>query len=135
MQEQEIVDQLKQNLPEPYKTDLPAVEPADTTQGQATIAPAYELDELTQYKLHDYFGETYKPSNEESKQRVAYIYEHVADMLEDKNYGFVVAKIREIERVIGITNDERRVYKLYQWLKLEGLRRNIDVEMGALSNG
>ena len=130
--EDEIANKLKQNIPPPYQTTPAPIAPVDTTQGQATIAPEYELDELVQYKLHDYFGEKYHSGNEEAKKRVSYIYEQVAGMLEDKDYGFVVAKIRDLERIIGITNEDQRMYKLYQWLKLEHLRKNIDAQMGAL---
>jgi len=135
MNEDEIVEKLKQSLPPTYETDVSPKADPEINTGQATATLDYELDELTQYKLHDYFGEQYKPSNEESKQRIQFIYQQVANMLEDKEYGFVVAKIREIESIVGTTNSDRRIYRLYQWLKLEAVRRNIDSEMGALSNG
>lgn len=133
MDESQIAAQLKQNLPQPYQTDIAPQPEPDTTNGQATVATDYPLDEIVQYKLHDYFGETYKPNDETKRQQLSYIYEEVSGMLEDKEYGFVVARIRELERMIGTANSDNRLYRLYQWLKLNNVRRNIDAQMGALS--
>lgn len=130
--EDQIVQKLKQNIPEPYKTDLAPVTDVPANNGQAEIAPAYELDEMVQYKLHDLFGTQYRPTDEVSKQRVQYIYETVSKTLEDPQYGFVAAKIREIERIAGITNSDDRIYRMYQWLKLENIRRTTESEMEAL---
>ena len=134
MTEQEIVEQLKQKVTPPVDTVLtPVVPHVDVTYGQATTAPEFELDEMLQYKLHDYFGEQYKDSDEVKRQQIQYIYGEVAGMIDTQEYGFIVAKIRDIERIIGLTNTSNRLYKLYQWLKLDKVRRNIDAEMGALS--
>lgn len=133
--EQKIADQLKQNITPPPDTVMPAVPEVDTTNGQATIAPDYPLDEMTQYKLHDYFGTQYKPSDEVTKQQIQSIYDTVAKMVPEAQYGYVVAKIRDLEQIIGTSHDERRVYKLYQWLKLDGIRKNVEAEMGALTYG
>lgn len=139
MTEEEIAEQLKQNIE--HSGDTPQ-DPAqskpveiDTSNGQATIAPTYELDEITQYKLHDYFGEQYKPHDETARQQLQYIYEEVAKMVEDKEYGFVLAKIRDLEQVLGVSTAENRRYRLYQWLRLNNMRRNIDAEMGAITHG
>lgn len=133
MDESSIAEKLRGNLPQPYKTDLAPVAEVGAINGQATTATDYQLDEITQYKLHDYFGDPYKANDEVSRQQIMYIYEQVADMLPEKEYGFVVAKIRELERIIGTANSEDRRYKLYQWLKLNNVRRNIDAEMSALN--
>lgn len=137
MNEDEITRQLRQNITAPPDNVLTATvqAPVDATNGQATTESEYPLDEMTQYKLHDYFGEYYKDSNEVKRQQAQYIYDEVAKTLEDKQYGFVVAKIRDMERVIGTTNSENRLYKLYQWMKLDKMRRNVEAEQGALSNG
>lgn len=130
--EAQIADRLKQNLPKDYETDLAPTSEPDATTGQATDAAPYELDEITQYKLHDFFGEQYRDTNEENRQRVQYIYEKVADMVANTDYGFVISKIRDLEQVLGTYNSEDRLYRLYQWLKLENVRKKIDAEQGAL---
>lgn len=135
MDEQTIADRLRQNIPKPYETIISPVVADSTAVGSDAASLDTGLDEMIQYKLHDFFGEQYRDSNEESRQRVQYIYDRVADMLDSKEYGFVIAKIRDLERVIGITHSDNRLYKMYQWLKLENVRRNIDAEMGALTNG
>lgn len=134
MQEQQIVEHLKQAIPAAPAPVAPPEPEQNTNNGQATIAPAYELDEMTQYKLHDYFSETYKPNDEVSNQQVRFIYEQVAARVDNPEYGFVLAKIRELERIIGTANSDRRIYRLYQWLKLDAVRRNTEAEMGALTD-
>lgn len=133
MTEQEIQDQLKQNIkePEPF---VPAPRPAqDTNSGQATVSPSYELDEITQYKLHDYFGEQYKPNDEVSRERLQFIYGEVLRTLDTQDYGYVLAKISDLERMIGTVHSDDRLYRLYQWLKLDSVRRNVEAEMGAIT--
>lgn len=132
MDENDIAAKLKQNLPEPYKTDTAPIAPIDTGTGQATTATEIGLDELTQYKLHDYFGEEYKQSDEVKRQQAQYIYDKVAEMVPTPEYGFVVAKIRDLEQILGTFNSDERLYKLYQWLKLENVRKGVEAEQGAL---
>ena len=132
MTEAEIAQQLRDSITTPPETITTTTVENPAINGQATTAIDYKLDELVQYKLHDYFGEEYKPNNEESKQRLEYIYETVSKSLEDPQYGFVVAKIRELERIIGTTHSDNRLYRLYQWLKLDNTRRNIEAEQEAL---
>lgn len=135
MNETEIVAQLKQNIPtRPETFGKPAPESADTSVGQASaVQDSFGLDDMTQYKLHDYFGEQFKPANDESKKQAQFIYEQVSKMVPEKDYGSIIAKIREIERLVGNTHSERRMYRLYQWLKLDAVRRQTEAEMGALS--
>lgn len=131
-----IAASLRDNIPSaPPAEPIITQESVDTTQGQATTAVDYELDELIQYKLTDYFGEKYKPNDEVGKQQATYIYKAIAELIGDNDYGFVIAKIRDLERVIGTSNLPDRRYRLYQWLKLDGMRRSIDAQMGALTNG
>lgn len=129
MDEEAIAAKLRQNIPQPI--DQPVV-PTPTVSDPVLTPVHTGLDEITQYKLHDYFGEQYKPSDEVSHQRVQYIYEQVSKMIEHPEYGFVLAKIRDLERMIGIAQDNGRIYKLYQWLKLDNTRRSIEAEMGAI---
>ena len=136
MNESEIAAALRDNIQTglPYEPII-AEQPVDTTQGQATTAIDYKLDELVRYRMSDYFGDKYRPNDEVSKQQSEYIYKAVSDMIGESDYGFVIAKIRDLERIIGTAHTEDRRYRLYQWLKLDGIRRSIDAQMGALSNG
>lgn len=132
--EEEIAARLKQNTPEDYETNLAPTASPSTDAGQATIAPTYELNEMTQYKLHDYFGEQYKETDEIKRQQLQYIYDKVVAMVHAPEYGFVIAKIRDLEQMLGTFNGEDRLYKFYQWLKLENVRKGIEAEQGALTN-
>jgi hypothetical protein len=133
MNEAEIVARLRANIPTASEEPV-VVRPTeiDTTTGQAKTGVDYPLDEITQYKLQDHFGVPYKPTDETTNQKVRFIYETVSNMVEDKEYGFVVAKIRELERMIGTAHSEDRVHKLYQWLRLEKMRKNIEAQQGAI---
>lgn len=137
MDETQITAQLQQRVPRPYEPDLPEPDappvdpPQPITDGSTPLTPA-ELDEITQYKLHDYFNIHYRTTDDMNKQQAQYIFDRVAEMIGDRDYGFVVAKIRDLEGIIGTQNSDNRMYKLYQWLKLEGMRRSIDAQMGAI---
>lgn len=133
MNEDQISNNLKANIPTAEEFTPAPVAPVDTTYGQATTSPNFELDEITQYKLQDYFNVRYRQTDETNRQQIKYIYERAYEMVDVKEYGYVVEKIRELERLIGTSNSERRVYKLYQWLKLDHVRRNIEAQMGAIS--
>lgn len=133
MQEEEIAQNLKANIPQAEEFTPAAKPPTDTSYGQATTDVHHELDEITQYRLQDYFDVRYRQTDEASRQQIQYIYDSVSKMVDEQDYSLVLAKIRDLERIIGTTNSERRVYKLYQWLKLDSMRRNIDAQMGAIT--
>ena len=137
MDEAQIANRLKKSIPQDsiYTPPTPVVAPVDTTQGQAKIAEAYSLDEMTQYKIHDLLGAEYKPTDSTTKQQVEFIYEHVSKLVENPEYGYIAAKIREIERMIGTTDKPDRIYRLYQWIKLDSARKSIEAEQGALAYG
>lgn len=131
MDEEAIAAKQRDNIPAPVEQKAPA--PVAAQEGLASdFTGEFKLDEMTQYKLHEFFGEQYRSSDEESKQRASYIYETVAHLIGTSEYGYVISKMRDLEQMIGAGNSEQRLYKLYQWLKLDNARKKIDSEMGAL---
>lgn len=129
MDEASIAEQQKQNIPKPEEhTPAPITAPELTGFGTAAIS----LDEMTQYKLHDVFGEQYRPNDEVNRQRLQYIYEKVSQDMPEKDYAYVAAKIRETMRIAGITHSDNRIYKTYQWLKLNNIIRQTSAEMESL---
>ena len=133
MDETTIATQLKQSITSPPSTVLGTV--AKVVEPQSGVPVIYPLDELVQYKLHDYFGEQYRSNDDIAKTQIQFIYDNVSKMVDNPEYGFVLAKIRDLESILGFGNGDNRIYKLYQWLRLEGVRKNIDAEMGALQHG
>lgn len=133
MDEQQIQDRLRQNIPQPNDPQTPTEETIDSSVGQAIVGAEYHLDDMTQYKLHDFFGVRYKPSDEITKQQAEYIFKSISESIGETDYSLVVSRARDIERMIGTQNRSDRMYRLYQWLKLDSMRRNIDRQMGALS--
>jgi hypothetical protein len=132
MDEKQIAEQLKQRITPPADTIIVKPDPPDTTYGQATTNPDYQLDEMTQYKLQDYFGEVYKDSDTAKRQQAQFVYDEISSLVGSKEYGFIIAKLRDLERVIGVAGTNNRLYRTYQWLKLDKTRRNIEAEMGAV---
>lgn len=132
MNEDEVAAKLQENISrvDEAQPALPIVPAEPTSATDATLN--YDLDEMTLYKLHDYFGERYKSPDEESSARVKFIYERVAQEIGTADYGFVVGRIRELERILGTATAQDRLYRMYQWLKLDKVRRSVDAEMGAL---
>jgi len=136
MTEEQIAAQLKQNItPEPTTEDvIPGIQPeqGDPDAPSAQSATGYKLDDMFQYKLHDYFGTQYRQTDEISKQQVDFIYEKAAKMIGSTEYSLVLSKIRDLETILGTSNSQNRIYKLYQWLKLDSIRQNIDRQMEAI---
>lgn len=133
MNEAEIVNKLKDNVPVPEEPTPPPVAPPDTTSGQAKQATTIDLDELTQYKLHDLFEQEYRANDETTRQQLSYIYNEIASTLTEPEYGLVAAKIRDLQRTIGIAYSDNRIYRLYQWLKLNNVRKGVEGEMWSLT--
>lgn len=128
--EEEIATRLRNSMPTGVVPEDPIVEvvPGDRLDTQ----PTYPLDETTEYKLHGYFGEEYSLRNETNRAQLLYIYEEVSKEVGTKDYGYVIAKIRDLEQIMGTFNGERRMYKLYEWLKLNNVRKSAETQMGAL---
>ena len=133
MNEQQIQEDLKQNIPEPEPFTPAPVAPPDTSNGQAAPATTFDLDELTQYKLHDLFGQQYRPNDEVTRQQLSYIYKEVSGLVERPEYGYISAKINDLMRMIGISHSDNKMERLYQWLKLDNVRKNVEGEMWSLS--
>lgn len=132
MDEQQIVNSLKQNLPPAYEPTAP-VQATLQPVGQAEKAmPVETVDEMTIYKIHEFFGEKYRNTDETTNQQAKYIYEKVSEISGETDYNFIIEKVRELERIIGTANSDRRMYKLYQWLKLDSMRRSVEAQQNAL---
>lgn len=126
MQESQIAEAQKAKMPQPEQpVQAQAAPPEATGFGNAAI----ELDELTQYKLHDLFDAQYSPKDTDAKKYLDYIYGKVSDMSEQKEYPFVAAKIRELMRVAGIAHSERKMAKMYEWLRLADVSKQTQIQM------
>lgn len=134
MNEQQIQEQLRQNIPETEHFVAPTPQPVVPSSDRPSESVSIELDELATFKLHDLFGKTYHSNDAETKQQLNYIYSNISEMVGSTEYGFVANKIRELESMLGIT-EQNRVARLYKWLKLNSMSRNIDYEMRSLNNG
>lgn len=101
----------------------------DPATGQPTD---YGLDEITVYKLGQHFGENYKESDDVAKQQLGYIYQDISDRLGTREYPVIVGKMNELRRMLGFNHTENARYKLYQWLKLDQKRTQIEQEQNNL---
>jgi hypothetical protein len=132
MNEDAIAQQQQQNVPQPAEhTPAPITAPELTGFGDASI----DLDEMTQYKLHDLFDAKYDPNDNETRQRLQYIYTVASDGLEAPDYVTVASKIRETMRIAGITHSDKKLYKLYQFMRLSNVMKKTSQEMELLSDG
>jgi len=132
MNEEQIANTLKQNLPPAYEPTAP-IQTTPPPVGQAESAmPIEGVDEMTLYKIHEFFGEKYRNTDETTNQQAKYIYEKISELSGETDYNFIVEKMRELERIIGTVNSDRRMYKLYQWLKLDSMRRSVEAQQNAL---
>lgn len=127
MNETDIQNQLKQNLPTAPEPTAPVATPAVFDDSAAP----YGLDEMTEYKLHRYFGEDYQP-NSELAAVVTTVYRQVAELYGAQDYLEVVTRVRDIERMMGISHEPKRAYKVHRWLGLESIRRRTEQEMTTL---
>jgi len=130
MDEQKIQATLKQNIPQAPQHQMAAPVVSDPN-----IVPVeYSLDELTQYKLQQHFGETYREGDTKGNDQISYIFNAVAEQLGTKDYPVVVAKINELKRMLGLNHTDNARYKMYQWLKLDQRRSRIEQEQGVITN-
>lgn len=132
MNEQEIAQQQAQNIPKPEPTTLAPVEPPKTDYTAKTTE--YEIPELSIYKLMDSLGEQYTQKDTESIEYANNIYKMTAEMIGNYDYLSVSEKVREITRVIGATDAPNKMFRVYQWLRLEGQRKTIEREQEMISN-
>lgn len=133
MDEAQIVESLKQNVPQ-TEAFVPA-EPDQPIPPDGTTVTPQSLDELTQFKMHDYFGEQYRGSNEDNKERLQFIFDAISEQLGERDYIRVMSRVNELEMMIGTAHSENRIYKLYQWLGLDQVRRNAEKSMRLINAG
>lgn len=130
MDEAAIAAQQATKITQPVESTPAAISAPELTGfGDASI----DLDEMTQYKLHDLFGARYDPNDNETRQRLQYIYGIASDGLETKDYVTVASKIRDTMRVAGITHSDQKLYKLYQFMRLSNVMKKTSQEMELLS--
>lgn len=132
MDEQTIVEQLRQKIaPPPVFTPAPKT-PLEPVEGSSSTPDT--LGEFTLMKIHDYFGERYKPNEAELSQYAEYIYTQVGGLINSTDYVEIMTKVQELERIAGVRFSENRMYKLYQWLRLDQVRREAEFTMGTLGD-
>ena len=123
MEEAQIVESLKTNIPQDTTTIAAPV------VGDSVETPvALDLDEITQYKVLQHFGEQLT-NDPQIKEQIGYIYKEISDRIGTQEYPFVVAKMNELMRMLGFSNATNPRFRLYQWLKLDQKRTNIEMEM------
>lgn len=116
MEEAQVAQKLAESVPKPVES-APVIPEKPT--GVIDHTPVeFGLDELTQYKLHDVFNEIYQPNDEQTKQKLTYIYEEVKKLAGTDEYVHIVSKIRELMQVAGIARSENQIPKLHEWLRL-----------------
>jgi hypothetical protein len=132
MDENAIAQQVSQNIPA-IETVVAAPPDVPDRPDGVTVLPA-ELDELTMFKFHDYFGERWSSTNEDNKERIQFIFDKLSEQIGERDYLKVMSRVSEIEQLIGTSHSDNRIYKLYQWLGLDNIRRNTEKAM-RLING
>lgn len=130
MNEEAIAEQQRANLPQPTE-HTPAVD----APPEATGFIDGGLDELTQYKLHDFFGENPKRSDYDTKQHLGFIYQEVSKMIDSTDFIDITNKMSEIMQIAGLNHSDRRIYKLSEWLKLRSVASNAHKKMETLRYG
>jgi hypothetical protein len=120
MDEEVIAAQQRVNIPT-TDTFTPAPTTAPEPTDESTVRPV-ELDELTQFKLHSYFGQQYRPSDVESQNKVQFIFDHVAQQIGTRDYLSVMSRVNDLEAMIGTQHSSNRIQRLYQWVGLDRVR-------------
>lgn len=130
--EEQTVASLRESVPSP---DEPQTKPETPTPPEGTPASAtagVQLDDVMHYKLFEYFGQQYRSTDEQGKERIGFIYNSIAQQIGTTDYSFVVTQIRNIEQMLGTGHADNRIYRVYEWIRLNGIRRKIDMEMEAV---
>ncbi len=129
--EAQIAAALRQKIPQEVEPE-PAKPTDPGKMGDAKVGLDLDTDELTMYKLHNFFGQTYSPTDTETINQAKFIYKRVAERIGNDEYGHVVSHIHELMRQVGVAKADNRIYRLYQWLKLDGMRQGVVAEMQSL---
>jgi hypothetical protein len=134
MDEALISEQLKANIPR-ESTVVAPVASAPTQDISEGISTPNAVDEITMYKLLDLMGVDMKEADTQSKSQAEYIYMKIAEIIGSTDYMVIANKIREYERILGIQYAQDKLFRLYKWIKLDGMRKSIEQEMMYVSQG
>jgi hypothetical protein len=132
MDEEAIAARLRENIPKPSEAVKPPAVISAQPGTSADYSGDFQLDETTLYKLHEFLGEKYSPYNKDQIKYANYIYAELSHYTHSKEYADIIGSAAQIMRQMGISMSDRRMYKLYQWLKLDSVRRRVELEMGAI---
>jgi len=130
MNEADVAARVAQNIPkEPVAVQEPAtltnVAPQPTDEGYIFQNP---LDELSMYKLYDYFGVDLRERTNSETHKVMDKLVEWATMSGAVEYHDVIGKVREIQRLLG-KND---LHTLYSFAKIDMQRQRLEKEMSKL---
>lgn len=116
-------------------SNIPREEPAQEPSVVAAVAPADEqyvwnnpLDELSMYKLYDYFNVTVVNRGDHETTKMLDKLVEWAVGRGASEYHEVVSNVREVQRMLGKSD----LKDLYRFVKLDMQRIRLDEEMRAL---
>lgn len=132
--EDERLARLRPIVPPPAPNAPTETEPTKPEGNPSDFNGEFELDDLTKFKLHEYFGQKFKTYDTDTIQRVEYIYKTAAEIAGSSEYGQIISTIRSMEQMLGSYNSDNRLYKMYEWMRLDNARRRISTEMRALQS-
>jgi hypothetical protein len=114
MDEQQIVEQLRQNIPQPPSTPSPN-EPDVTTDEQSSFIFDSNA-ELGLLKLGSELGLAH--ADEAANDRLKFIYEQMVALAGSNSFDSVLALVNDTLVRLGLKFKEDRFMRLYLWLKV-----------------
>lgn len=117
MNEQQIADKLKQNLPK--------TQPDSTTDRVDDANPGDQGydgdlgDAMDMYKMYDFFDVPPQFRGAENEQKIQFIYRWAAGQTQSTEYLRVAKFILDIEQSMGPSNIGSRMERIYQYIKME----------------
>lgn len=131
MDEALIAASLQRSIPQPTTEPAPIAAPQlSSDEDSAVTAP--EFDEMTMFKINQYFGNVYEPLDKETNDRLRFIWQAAQNLAKSTDWWAVTAKIADLQTMLGLNHDPDKIRKLWLWTRLNQERVGIERQMRAL---
>lgn len=116
MNETEIAERLKQNIPKPEPdSTTPRVDDANPNPGYtADIGDVPEM-----YKMYDFFGVETNYRTSENERKISEVFRWAADKAQSTDYLEVAKVITQYEQTMGGSTIGSRLERMHRYIKLD----------------
>lgn len=130
MDEAQIAERLKQNLPKPEPDSTTSRIDDANPQDSGYSSNIGDVPEV--YKMYDFFGIETNYRNQENERKVAEVYKWAADHLQNTDYLAIIEFITSVEQSMGGSTLGSRLERIHRYIKLDQQISRLKQEQGWL---